>query len=172
MLSRRAWLILSLALTLSLTAQGLTEQKQQPQRMSTPTKDLIEKARSSVKQVTIQELRKAMQDEEDIVILDVRDPNEYEPAHIPGAINVSRGLLEFSIWSAVPDTNSMVYVYCKTGARAALAAQRLTELGYKNVLAVDTGAIAWLRAGYPVQTPIVEEEVILVSAAQRAPLEA
>jgi rhodanese-related sulfurtransferase len=142
------------------------EQKPQPKWMSTPTKELVDKARASVKNVTIQDVKKVIDGKENVVILDVRDPNEYAAAHIPGAVNVSRGLLEFSIWSVVPDKNAKIYVYCKSGARAALATKQLNEFGYKNAATVDTGGTAWLKAGYPVQTSIIDEQVILIPTAQ------
>jgi rhodanese-related sulfurtransferase len=123
-----------------------------------------------VKKVTIQDLKKAMDNKEDIVILDVRNPNEYDVAHIPGAFNVSRGLLEFQIWSVVPDKNAKIYVYCRTGARAALATKQLNEFGYKNAVSVDTGGVAWAKAGYPIQTSISDEEIIIVPAAQGKPV--
>jgi rhodanese-related sulfurtransferase len=106
-------------------------------------------------------LKQAIDDDADVVVLDVRTPKEYEAAHIPDAINAPRGLLEFAIWSLVPDQQETIYVYCKTGARAALATKLLNDLGYKKALAVDTGGLAWVKAGYPVQTSISDETLIL-----------
>ena len=123
---------------------------------------MIEEARTSTKQVPLSELKKLWDEDADIVILDVRTPREYEAAHIPWADNAPRGLLEFSIWSLVPDQEEHIYVYCKTGGRAALAAKLLDEFGYKNVFAVATGIADWARSGYPVQTSITDEELILL----------
>lgn len=122
---------------------------------------MIEEARSSTRQVPLAELKKLWDEDAEIVILDVRTPREYEAAHIPWADNAPRGLLEFSIWSLVPDQEEPIYVYCKTGGRAALAAKLLNEFGYKNVYAVATGIADWARSGYPVQTSITDEELIL-----------
>lgn len=135
-----------------------------PKWMQTKSKELVDKARAETKHVSIQELKKVIDDEEDVVILDVRTPREYEVAHIPEAINAPRGLLEFSIWSLVPDQQETIYVYCKTGARAALATKTLNELGYSNAIAVDTGGLEWVKAGYPVQTSISDETLILKPA--------
>jgi len=170
MYNRAALLMLAVVFILSLTAQGLAEEKKQPAWMSTPAKEMVDKALASVKLVSIQDLKKAMDNKEDIVILDVRNPNEYDAAHIPGAVNVSRGLLEFQIWSVVPDKNAKIYVYCKTGGRSALAAKQLNEFGYKNAVSVDNGGVAWVKAGYPVQTSISDEELILVPAVQGKPV--
>ena len=125
---------------------------------------MIEEARSSTKQVPLSELKKLWDEDADIVILDVRTPREYEAAHIPFADNAPRGLLEFIIWSLVPDQEEHIYVYCKTGGRSALAAKLLNEFGYKNVFAVATGIADWARSGYPVQTSITDEELILLPA--------
>lgn len=140
------------------------ESAAQPKWMTSPVKEWVDKARTATKQVTIGELKAAIDGAENVVVLDVREPNEYEVAHIPGAINVPRGLLEFSIWPVVPNKEAKIYVYCKTGARAALATKTLNELGYVNALAVATGGVAWVKAGYSVQTSITDEEIVIMPA--------
>ncbi len=80
------------------------------------------------------------------------------------AVKVPGGLLEFSMWSPVPGQQEKTYVCCKTGARAALATKTLNNLGYPNAIAVDTGGQAWVKAGYPEQTSIFDETVILQPA--------
>jgi rhodanese-related sulfurtransferase len=166
MLNRKALSMLTVAFILSLTARGLAEEKKQPAWMSSPAKEMVDKARASVKLVTIQDLKKAIDAKEDIVIIDVRNPNEYDAAHIPGAVNVSRGLLEFQIWSVVPDKNAKIYVYCRAGGRAVLATKQLNEFGYKNAVSVDSGGFAWATAGYPIEISISDEEIIIVPVAQ------
>jgi rhodanese-related sulfurtransferase len=135
---------------------------EQPKWMESPTGKLVQEARSNTKQIPIEELKKILDEDEDIILLDVRTPREYEAVHIPGAVNVSRGLLEFSIWSVVPDKEEKIYVYCKSGARAALAAKQLNDFGYKNAVAVATGMTDWAKSGNPVQTSITDEQIILI----------
>ncbi len=142
------------------------EPAQQPKWMTSPVKEWVEKARATTQQVTIKDLKDAIDGNKEMVILDVREPNEYEVAHIPEAINVPRGLLEFSIWAVVPNREEKIFVYCKTGARAALATKLLNELGYKNAVAVNTGGVAWVKAGYPVKTSITDEEIVIMPAHQ------
>lgn len=162
---KRAWVIFTaLVFTLAFVVSATAEAPKQPKWMTSPVKQMVDQARAATKQVTIQDLKKAMDAKEDIVILDVRDANEYQVAHIPEAVNVSRGLLEFSIWSVVPDRNTKIFVYCKTGARAALATKLLNDLGYKNAVSVDTGGVAWVKAGYPVQTSITDDEIVIMPA--------
>ena len=135
---------------------------EQPKWMQTKTKVLVEEARAQTKQVSIQELKKAIDEDEDMVIFDVRTHREYEAAHISEAINVSRGLLEFSVWSVEPDQDEKIYVYCKSGARAALATKLLNSLGYKNAVSVATGMVDWAKSGYPLQTSITDEQIIIM----------
>jgi rhodanese-related sulfurtransferase len=76
------------------------------------------------------------------LIVDVREPGEYEDGYVPGAINIPRGLLEFLIWKKVgfpdnTDTGKKIYIYCRTGGRAALATKSLQDLGFINVVHVN-----------------------------------
>ncbi|MFT5701887.1 MAG: rhodanese-related sulfurtransferase [Desulforhopalus sp.] len=137
---------------------------EQPKWMESPTGKLVQDARNTTKQIPIEELKKVLDEDEDIVLLDVRTPREYEAVHIPGAVNISRGLLEFSIWSVVPDKEEKIYVYCKSGARAALATKQLNDFGYKNAVSVTTGMADWVKSGNAVQTSISDEQIILIPA--------
>ena len=77
---------------------------------NTPEK-LVQEARAQVKEVGLQEAKKMMDSGEKIVILDVRDKEEYEKEHIAGAINISRGLLEFLVQGKIPDKQTKIIVY-------------------------------------------------------------
>lgn len=148
----------------SLAAGAMAEKPAQPLWMEKPTGKLVEEARNSTKQVSIVDLKKLWDEGEDIILLDVRTPREYEAIHIPEAVNAPRGLLEFIIWKLVPDENEQIIVYCRTGGRAALATKLLNELGYKNASRVATGMADWAKSGYPVQTSFTDEELILLPA--------
>jgi rhodanese-related sulfurtransferase len=136
--------------------------EKQPLWKEKPAGKMIEAALKSIKQVPVADLKKLMDEGEDFVLLDVRTPREYEAAHIPEAISASRGLLEFSIWYHVPDLNEPIYVYCKSGGRSALATKLLNDFGYKNAVSVATGIAGWAKSGYPVQTSITDDELILI----------
>lgn len=90
-----------------------------------------------------------------VVVLDVREPVEWEQ-YIPGAIQVPRGVLESSADPTSPrhraelDPASRVIVYCRSGARSALAGVTLQELGFQNVANLDGGFTAWKEAGMPI----------------------
>jgi len=159
--------VLSLAIAQLAAAQPAgAPAPSQPKWMSTPVKEMVDKARTATKQVPLEEFKGAVDRKEDAVILDVRNPNEYNAAHVPGAINLARGLLEFNIWTVVPDKNKKIYVYCKTGGRAALATKQLNELGYKNAVAVREGMADWIKAKYPVKTTITDEDVVITRAGE------
>ena len=153
---------LNILLVSYAVADVTTPPAKQPKWMETKTKELVDAARASTVQVPIQELKQLLDAGEDIVLFDVRTPIEYEVAHIPEAINISRGLLEFGVWSVVPDQNEKIYVYCKSGARAALATKQLNELGYKNAVSITTGVVDWAKSGYPLQTSITDEQFTIV----------
>ena len=68
-----------------------------------------------------------------MVLLDVRTETEFQIGHLPQAINISRGLLEFRIGETIKDLNTPIVVYCRAGGRGALATQTLMEMGYTNV---------------------------------------
>ena len=77
---------------------------------------------------------------------------------MPGAVNVPRGLLEFTSWNQVgfpdkTDMNKKMTLYCKSGGRCALATKTLRDLGFTNVTSADMAFENWVKAGYPVAKP-------------------
>jgi rhodanese-related sulfurtransferase len=114
-------------------------------------KDMVAKTKAGIKTVKAEEAKAAIDKKEKAVFLDVRDPGEYSAGHIPGAINVSRGTLEFNVWGKIPDQNAKIYVYCKTVSRSTLATKTLNDLGYKNAVLVDLPFEDWIKVGYPVE---------------------
>lgn len=118
---------------------------------------MVAKAKKSIKTVTMAEF-KAMYDKHEVgLLIDVRDHHEYITGHIPGAVNISRGTIEFKIWPRVggpgkPDYNKKMMLYCGSGARCALATKSLMDLGFKNVSAINMRLAAWKKAGYPLET--------------------
>ena len=99
----------------------------------------------------------AVKDPKGAVLLDVREPAEFAAGHVPGAINVPRGLLEFVIYQDLGypktkvDTNRTIYVQCRTGGRATLATATLKRIGFKHAVAVIMTWDDWVKAGNPVE---------------------
>ena len=113
--------------------------------------EMVAKAKAAVKVVSAEDVKAAIDSKEKAVFLDVRDPGEFTAGHLPGAINVSRGTLEFNIWGKVPDQNAKIYVYCKTTGRSALATKTLNDLGYKNAVLMGAQFEDWIKKTYPVE---------------------
>jgi rhodanese-related sulfurtransferase len=72
----------------------------------------------------------------DGVLIDVREPNEFEQQSVKGAVNISRGLLEMKMLQLYPNAEQVIFVHCASGARACFAAEQLMRLGYQNVTAI------------------------------------
>jgi sulfur-carrier protein adenylyltransferase/sulfurtransferase len=87
------------------------------------------------------------------VLLDVRERDEWEQGHIPGAIHIPRGNLESRIDNAVADRKTPLIVYCAAGNRSAYAAKTLNELGFDDVLSISGGFSQWKQNGHEWKTP-------------------
>jgi rhodanese-related sulfurtransferase len=111
---------------------------------------LVKEAKASIKEVSVDDVKKMIDNKEKIIILDVRDKEEFETGYIPGAINLSRGMLEFKISTLIPDKNATIIVYCGIDLRGPLATKTLNEFGYKNAVNINGGLKAWKAAGYPI----------------------
>ncbi|HEV8249570.1 MAG TPA: molybdopterin-synthase adenylyltransferase MoeB [Gaiellaceae bacterium] len=85
--------------------------------------------------------------------LDVRERDEWEEGHIPGAVWIPRGNLESRVEQALPDRERPVIVYCSGGNRSAFAARTLEELGYTSVVSLAGGFTDWKRNGFPTELP-------------------
>jgi len=115
---------------------------------------LIAKAEKSVKTVDMATLKSVINSKQAALIIDVREPEEYATGHLPGAINIPRGVIEFAIWKHVgsgkrQDGSKKVYLYCQSGPRAVLATKTVQDLGLKNVFAVVMDIGKWKAAGLP-----------------------
>ena len=143
-------LVWTVSFVLILTVVGAAlAQDAKPAGPPPVVKEMVAKAKAAIKVVSAEDVKAAIEKKEKAVFLDVRDPQEYAAGHLPGAINVSRGTLEFNIWSKVSDQNAKIYVYCKTAGRSAFATKTLNDLGYKNAVLMDAMLEDWIKAGYP-----------------------
>lgn len=113
--------------------------------------DLVTDARTRIREIDLDAAEAAIRSAD--LLLDVREADEFHAGHIPGAVNIPRGLLEFKL-SASPELSSRdlhIVLYCKTSGRAALAACALQDMGYLNVQSIAGGFDAWSAAGKAVQ---------------------
>src|SRR6476659_298301 len=86
----------------------------------------------------------------DVVLIDTREPHEYQEAHLENGKLVPPGLLADEIATAAPDKSARTILYCRSGNRSALAAAQLQQLGYENVASMSGGILAWQEQGLPV----------------------
>lgn len=109
---------------------------------------LVAEAKKNVQEISPQDTASALKDG-DALLIDVRDPDEWQEGHISGAKNFSRGTLELEIEEAAPDLSTPIITHCGGGGRSALAAESLQRMGYKNVKSMAGGFKAWKAAGLP-----------------------
>ena len=121
-------------------------------------KQLVAEANANVETIPVAEAIKELESGE-AVFIDIRDLPELErDGKIPGAVHASRGMLEFHADSDSPYfkdafvSDKKLLIYCASGGRSALAAQRLQEMGFEHVAHVGGGIKAWKEANGPVET--------------------
>ena len=110
---------------------------------------IVDDARSRVRETNVDEVKKKMDRGEKFLLIDVREESEWAKDHLPGAIHLSKGIIERDIEQRVPDHNATMILYCGGGFRSALAADNLQKMGYTNVISMDGGVRGWREKGYP-----------------------
>lgn len=122
-------------------------------------KEMIQEARSSVQEVSVQDAHEGLRSGEVHMLIDVREPWEWDKGHISDAVSIPRGLLELRADPESPVTNpdlsgdmdARLVVYCTKApsARSMLAAQTLGRMGFSNVAALRGGLEEWQAEGLP-----------------------
>lgn len=145
-MKRLTRLTLAVALAFGLIAGGCATTQQTDMTAG----ELVQEAKKNVCEITVAEAKEIL-DKGGYLFLDCREPKEYKMGHVPGSMNIPRGLIEFKIDKKVPDKNENMVVYCKTGGRSCLSSCTLCRMGYKNVKSMAGGWKAWEKAGYPIE---------------------
>src|SRR6266542_3748007 len=124
-------------------------------------KEMLAEARQVIPEQGPTELKRRLDAGEPVLLVDVRDPDEYRDGFIEPATNISRGFLEFRIGAAAADPSTPIVLYCQTGLRSMLAAKALKELGYQNVVNLQGGFQRWAQSGLPVvkDRPLTTEQI-------------
>lgn len=133
--------ILGISLSMPLMAGGELSQA------------LVASAKKWNKKITPAELKKKIDNEEDLYMLDIREPYMIPEGSIDGMENVAipRGLLEFEIEDKIPNKDAFIVIYCRAGKGAALSAQTMKkDMHYTNAYYLEGGLDSWLEAGYSV----------------------
>jgi len=120
--------------------------------------NFVAKAKATIKECSIRDVHECIN--EGTVLIDIRELPEFQRGHIPGALFITRGMLEFEIIPAmerlgtgVPTAECDIVLYCGTGGRSALATKSLDAMGFANVKSMDGGIVAWAEAKLPVDFP-------------------
>jgi rhodanese-related sulfurtransferase len=110
---------------------------------------IVSDSKTRVRETNIEEVKRKIDSGEAFLLVDVREESEFANDHLPGAIHLSKGIIERDIEARVPDLNAEIVLYCGGGFRSALAADNLQKMGYSNVLSMDGGIRDWRGKGYP-----------------------
>lgn len=115
--------------------------------------DLVIEAKKQITEISCQDVLKLLN--QDTLIIDVREYDEYAAGHLPGAVNVPRGVLEFMIGNLpkAADKRATLLLYCKTSGRSALSAVQLQKLGYTDVRSLAGGFERWSVEALPTDKP-------------------
>ncbi len=140
---------MALALMLGALAfgQGPAAPATAPPSPNSGFQALVQEAKSKIKEVSVPQLKTWMDSGEKLLLIDVREDNEWQAGHAASAIHVGRGTLESGIEKAAPDKAQRVVLYCRSGARSALATDTLQKMGYTNVFSLAGGYNAYQAAG-------------------------
>jgi sulfur-carrier protein adenylyltransferase/sulfurtransferase len=117
-------------------------------------RELLTQTKARIKEVSTEEAEAARHDD-GAIVLDVREPDEYEQGAIPGSVHIARGNLESQVESRLLDKDAPVVVFCAGGTRSAFAAETLGQLGYTNVASVAGGFNRWKDEGRDWKVPQV-----------------
>jgi rhodanese-related sulfurtransferase len=115
--------------------------------------DLVTEAKSLIEAISPSEAEHLIKSAD--FVIDVREADEYHQGHVPGAINIPRGVLEFRMSSTpeLEERDRNIVLYCTSNGRGALAAKSLKEMGYLNVKTIAGGIDAWTAEKKPLVTP-------------------
>jgi rhodanese-related sulfurtransferase len=111
---------------------------------------IVADVKKRVRETTVDDVKARLDRGDKLILLDVREDNEWSKAHVPGAVHLGKGVIERDIEAQYPDPATPLVLYCGGGYRSALAADNLQKMGYTNVLSMDGGFRGWREKGYPV----------------------
>ncbi len=124
-------------------------------------REMLGEARQVVPEEGPEALKARLDRGERLVLIDVRDPDEYRDGYIEPAVNISRGFLEFRVGTAVSDPHTPIVLYCQTGLRSVLAAKALKDLGFTNVTNLGGGYQKWVQSGFQTvkDSPLTTDQI-------------
>src|SRR5438874_13488585 len=134
--------------------------------MGNASREIMRQARRQVPEWSPSQVHEALAnqheagpEQQEIVLVDVREKHEWNEGHIPGAIHVPRGFLELQIEEAVSDKSKTVVLYCAGGVRSLIAGTTLQQMGYDKAISMSGGFGQWKGSGYAFVQPRTLSEV-------------
>lgn len=112
---------------------------------------LVAEAQAHIGHTAAETLKTAIDNNEPVVILDVRDKEQYDAEHLPGAISLPRAAIELEIDELVPDQDAHIIAHCGGNTRGSLSAHTLQIMGYENASVLTGGFRGWKAAGLPTE---------------------
>jgi rhodanese-related sulfurtransferase len=112
--------------------------------------DLVDEARGRIREISAADVQDMLERGENVTLLDVREPNEWNLGHLPKAVHIPRGNLESKVEGLVP-RDAKVVVYCARGNRSAFAADTMQVMGYGDVASLAGGWADWMAVDGPVE---------------------
>lgn len=113
-------------------------------------RDLINEAKTRIREVTPADVIGMIDRNEQVVLLDCREPQEWNLGHLPAALHIPRGQIETKVEAMIP-REARVVIYCAGGNRSALAADTMQQMGYQDVVSMWGGWQAWVENNGPVE---------------------
>lgn len=111
---------------------------------------IVNEAKKKIKEIDIHAVKKMIENQESFYLLDVREDHEWEKGHLPGAMHLSKGVIERDIEKLITDKNAKIVLYCSGGFRSAIATANIQKMGYTNVISMEGGSRTWQEAGFPI----------------------
>jgi rhodanese-related sulfurtransferase len=112
---------------------------------------IVADTRSRIRELQVADVRAKLERGEPFHLIDVREESEFARGRLPGAIHLSKGVIERDIENKIPQLDAEIVLYCGGGFRSALAAENLQRMGYTNVWSMDGGFRGWREAGLPIE---------------------
>jgi len=112
---------------------------------------LVEGVKTRIRETDVHNVKRRLEAGERFYLVDVREESEWSRGHLPGAIHLSKGIIERDIEKTIADPSATIVLYCGGGFRSALVADSLQQMGYSNVRSLVGGWRGWCDAGYPVE---------------------
>src|SRR5215472_10681597 len=112
---------------------------------------LVTQERPYVKEITVEQARERVAKNQELILMDVREDNEWEKEHAAEAIHLGKGILERDLEKVVPELDREIIMYCGGGYRSVLTASAARKMGYWNVCSLLGGYKALVRSGWPMR---------------------